>query len=272
MKIKSLHTLTTKEISTVFMEAFEGYFVKMPDDHDYYKERWGAEGVNFEYSFGMFDESQLVGFILIAVDERFGKKTAFNSGTGVIPSHRGQRIVQQLYDHALPIYKKEGVEKCSLEVIVENEIAIKAYKKAGMEITKTYKIYSGDLDVPASNFELKEIDKSKVEWNSLPNQKWYSWGYQIPVCRKAENKFYEVWKEGKQVAYFIFNEATGRIYQVEILENQSANWEATFAAIQSLKKSVSIVNIDTRRTELIDYLEKFSLKNVLDQFEMEMVI
>ena len=67
------------------------------------------------------------------------KFTAFNSGTGVVPKYRGRRIVKQLYDFAIPELLKRGVEKCGLEVIKENEKAIKAYRRVGFEIIKILK-------------------------------------------------------------------------------------------------------------------------------------
>ena len=89
-------------IMECFLSSFEGYFVKMPTDYNYYKQRWKAAGVNFELSYGMFDDDKLVGFIIHAIDERGGALTAFNTGTGVIPDYRGKRIVKSIYNYAIP--------------------------------------------------------------------------------------------------------------------------------------------------------------------------
>jgi ribosomal protein S18 acetylase RimI-like enzyme len=107
--------------------AFDGYFVKMPDSLDYWATRFKQARVNYHYSFGVFDASRLVAFIIQGMDIHDGQLTAFNTGTGVLPAYRGQKLVDRLYDHAIPRLKERGIQKCQLEVIQENERAIRVY-------------------------------------------------------------------------------------------------------------------------------------------------
>ena len=139
MVVRHLGDTDFKNIMECFLSAFENYFVKMPTDYNFYKERWKASGVNFNLSYGMFDNDKLVGFIINAIDERQGELTAYNSGTGVIPEYRGKRIVKTIYDFAIPDLMQNGITKCLLEVITENAKAIKSYEGIGFKICKYYK-------------------------------------------------------------------------------------------------------------------------------------
>lgn len=101
MIVKHLGHTDFNVIMECFLSSFEGYFVKMPTDHDYYKKRWKAAKVNLELSYGMFDDNKLVGFIIYVIDEREGQLIAFNTGTGIIRDYRGKGIVKSIYDYAL---------------------------------------------------------------------------------------------------------------------------------------------------------------------------
>ena len=70
MEVRHLGDMDFGTIMECFLVSFENYFVQMPTDHAYYKQRWKAAGVQYELSFGMFDGERLVGFILNAIDRR----------------------------------------------------------------------------------------------------------------------------------------------------------------------------------------------------------
>ena len=100
MIVNNLSKTSLDDIIECFLLAFENYFVKMPTDTNYYKERWKASKVDLNLSYGMFDKGRLVGFIIHAVDKRAGVLTAYNAGTGVIPEYRGKRITSTIYNYA----------------------------------------------------------------------------------------------------------------------------------------------------------------------------
>ena len=70
MKIKSLAHLPLAEVIDCFLEAFKGYFVEMPSDLDYWDFRFRGARVDWNLSFGMFDEEKLVGFFIIGIDKK----------------------------------------------------------------------------------------------------------------------------------------------------------------------------------------------------------
>ncbi len=141
MQVKSLKNINYPILMDCFNKAFHNYFVKLPTDTNFWKERWQQAKVDLSLSYGMFDKDRLIGFIINAIDQRNGELTAYNAGTGVLPQYRGEKIVKSIYDFALPNLKQNGITKCTLEVIKENEIAIKSYRSIGFVISKNYKSF-----------------------------------------------------------------------------------------------------------------------------------
>ncbi|MFC0603784.1 GNAT family N-acetyltransferase [Winogradskyella pulchriflava] len=271
MKVQHLGNTDFEVIMACFHSAFENYYVKMPTDNDFYKQRWKAAGVRFDLSYGMFDDGKLVGFIINAIDNRQGELTAYNSGTGVIPEYRGKRIVKSIYDYAIPELLKNGITKCQLEVITANDKAIKSYEGIGFKICKHYKCFKGRLTVKKqNNFDLKKVSYQLVDWNTLPNQAFYSWDNQKESLAKGNYEYYQVFVDDKIQSYFVMNPDSGYVAQFEVLEDSLSQWQNLFSAIRSVNQEIRINNIDDRLTQKIKAVETIGLENTVDQFEMEL--
>jgi len=270
MTVKHLGHTEFGEIMECFLLAFDGYFVEMPTDHNYYKQRWKAAKVNFELSYGMFDNDKLVGFIIHAIDEREGVVTAFNTGTGVIPGYRGKRIVKSIYEHAIPDLIQNGITKSVLEVIIENEKAVKTYKGVGFEICKTFKCFSGVLMAGKSETEIIEVSYNEVIWNNMPNQDKYSWDFQNKTLKQGNSRYYHVIKNGEIESFFAINKENGTINQLEVLNAKKGNWERLFSSIQSISNQVRIINVDDSLKDKLSAIEKSGLKTSVNQYEMEL--
>lgn len=275
MQIKALSSLPFDTILNCFYESFSDYFVDVKMPGDFWQKRWKTDKVDFQFSYGMFDEDQLVGFILNGIGYRDGIKTAFNAGTGVIPAYRGRRIVKTLYDHFLPILKKEGIEACALEVICANTKAIKAYESVGMKITRTYKCYGGEFSIPTpgkGDFIFTKVDTPFWETYATFNDLGYSWGNSRDAVELNNDlQYFEMSNSTQLLGYFIIDPTSGSIAQFEVKDN---NWEeygdSLFAKIAEISPRIKINNQDDRNKERIQYLNKINLPNPIDQFEMEM--
>ncbi|UTW62852.1 GNAT family N-acetyltransferase [bacterium SCSIO 12741] len=273
MTVKNLSSSSIDNILDCFLEAFENYFVSLPTDKAFYKQRWKAAGVNFDCSYGMFDGEKLVGFIIHAIDRRNGKLTAFNTGTGVIPAYRGQRIVASIYTHALKDLAQQGIEHSVLEVITKNEIAIKLYEAIGFKKCKEFQCFQGtiDLDYPIEP-ELKEVPLSEVKWDHLPHQEFYSWDNQKESIVKGNYRFFEVIHKGKVESFFIINPALHYLSQLDLLSTDHEAWNRLFKGIQHFSDTMKVNNVDTRLTDKKAALLAIGLTNTVDQYEMEMEI
>lgn len=271
MNIKPLDKTPIHTIIDCFLLAFDNYFVAMPTDKSYYKDRWKEANVDFSLSYGMFDGERLVGFILHAIDTRCAVLTAYNAGTGVIPEYRGKRVVKSIYEFAIPHLQKHGIKKSTLEVITENKKAIKAYEGIGFKICKTYKCFNGDLQFNHSDdFELLNKAINQVDWNSLPDQTWYAWDSQKESILNGNYQFYYVIHANEPESYFIIKPKTNYIAQCGVLTSGDNVWNRLFSAIGRMTNTIKINNVDSRHTQKLDWFNRFGLNNVVDQYEMEL--
>ena len=270
MIVRHLGNTDFNEVMECFLLSFEGYFVKMPTDYNYYKQRWKAAKVNFELSYGMFDNDKLVGFIIHAIDKRGDDLVAFNTGTGVIPEYRGKRIVSAIYEYAISDLMKNEVSKSVLEVIIENEKAVKTYKGIGFEICKIFKCFSGELNTSKSEVEITEVSFNEVQWDKIPNQNNYSWDFNYKSLKGGNSKYFNVIKNGAVESFFAINLDNGTINQLEVFTTEKGNWECLFSAIQSISKQVRIINVDDTLKAKLTAIENSGLKNTLNQYEMEL--
>ena len=272
MIVRHLGHTDFNTIMECFLSVFENYFVEMPTDYNFYKQRWKAAKVDFNLSYGMFDDDQLVGFIIHGIDERNGEQIAFNTGTGVIPKYRGQKIVKAIYEYAIPDLKHNGITKSVLEVIIENEKAVKVYEGVGFKICETFKCFSGDLVAGESQVEVEEIAFHEVPWEQIPNQDKYSWDFHYKCLENGNSNYYNVYNENKVESFFSINTENETINQLEVLQNQKGNWKRLLQAVQSISKQVRIINVDDRLGDKISALENAGLKNTVNQYEMELCL
>ena len=273
MKVKKLAELSFDEILDCFLLAFENYFVKMPIDRDYYRERWKASKVDFNFSYGMFIQEELVGFIIHSIDKRNGILTAYNSGTGVVPEFRGNGIVKSIYEYALKDLEQINIEKSTLEVITNNEKAIRAYMGVGFKKSKVYNCFSGTLKIEQSeSFKIEEVSLESINWDKLPNQQFYSWDNQKESIIEANYTFFQVVHNDKPESFFIIKPESGYVAQFDILSQVKNSWNRLFRAIQSISPTIKINNVDERLTEKINQLREVGLDNLINQYEMELKI
>lgn len=279
MKINNLNKINFDELIECFLLSFENYFVKMPTDAEYYKRRWQTAKVDYRLSYGMFDNNKLVGFIIHAIDKRDGKLVAYNTGTGVIPSHRGQKIVHSIYEYAISDLRKNGVEKCILEVITENTKAIKAYQTVGFEITKRYKCFAGETNfenqiIDKTKTHIKKVNYSDINWVEMPNQNSYSWDNHFKTIKNGDYDYYQIWNERNLESFFIINPKNGYIAQFDILIDEETYknlaYQRLFSAIKKISPFIKVNNIDTKFEDKINFLSSMGIKNNIDQYEMEM--
>lgn len=273
MTVKKLSSISFDELLDSFLVAFENYFVEMPSNRDYYKERWKIAKVNLNLSYGMFNKEKLIGFIIHAIDKRNGILSAFNVGTGVIPEYRGQKIVKSIYDYALNDLEQNGILNSCLEVITENKIATRSYQSVGFEICKTYKCFSGIIKVENNDqFKILEMSQDKINWKNLPNQECYSWDNQRETIIRDQYKFFQVLSDGIPESFFIIKPDNGYLAQFDLMNTENKGWNRLFSAIKQVSNTIKINNVDVQLKNKINYLNKVGLENTVDQYLMNLKI
>ncbi|MGD8413738.1 MAG: GNAT family N-acetyltransferase, partial [Candidatus Latescibacterota bacterium] len=127
------------QIHQAFLQAFADYYVETGGiTEEVLYNRAVKNGVDFSVSVGAFDAERLVAMTLVGLDQWKGATAAFDIGTGVVPGHRGRGVAKEMFQFALPRLRERGATRFVLEVIQENQPAIKAYKAVGFEVTREF--------------------------------------------------------------------------------------------------------------------------------------
>lgn len=272
MIIKTLEAVSLEDILPSFLKAFEGYFVKMPTSLNYWYSRFDLALVDLSASYGAFDGTDLVGFIIHGIDQKGGRKVAFNTGTGVLTPYRGQHLVDQMYQKAFEDLSSRGINDYELEVIVGNKVAIKVYERIGFSVNRLLKCFNGEFDDQAHHggFTLQPCELSVCA--SYQNFTDYSWDFRASVLHRAGTKYrsYLVRAENAQtVGYFVLDQVSGTLAQIDAAQG---NMSLVLAAVGSICRRIKINNVDSTRIELIEALSKAGVDNTIDQFEMCLIL
>jgi ribosomal protein S18 acetylase RimI-like enzyme len=279
MEIKSLETISFSTISASFNTAFNNYFVPINADPNYLSQRWKGARINPKLSVGTFDNEQLVAFMFIGIDQYYGKLTAHNDGTGVIPSYRGQRLVDKMYDYLIPQLKQKGVEQCTLEVIQANTRAQKVYARIGFKKFRSLNCYGGKL-LPIPSSIPADINIKKTQ---SPNWSLYkscfdftpSWNAALACLRLtiSQYQFFEIWKDQSFVG-FAARDEKGFIpsFGIHPQFRKLGYGQLLFEHIgQSLPK-IRTNNVEASALSTIQFLEKMGMENSINQFEMQLFL
>lgn len=273
MTVKNLENIDFDEIIACLLLAFNNYFVEMPTSSDFYRKRWKYAKVDLKFSYGMFENEKLVGFIINAIDTRNGVLTAYNTGTGVIPEFRRRNSIKKIYAYAIPKLKANGIEKCLLEAITANTIAIKVYENIGFSKTRTLKCFSGELISSKNNITLIEKKVDQIDFKILPNQDNYTWdNHKNSLQSNPVYKFFQIESDAKMESYFIINSQNGYVAQFDVINTNRFSWNTLFYGIERVSKKIKINNVDSKFQEKIEALKSFGMENTIDQYEMEMML
>lgn len=271
MEIKALSTTAVEEVVFAILMAFEGYFLTMPSDTAYWEGRFQAARVDWNGSFGLFDEGELVAFIINGIDQRGKDKIAFNTGTGVIPKYRGQKVVDQLYEYAVPFFEQKKITHYALEVVQENSRAIRVYERIGFSITKEYYCFKGKI---APSMHLTTLEQVNIATINHSQEHLYAWDNATSAIKNSQAGTYTCYEvlnlEQEKIGFFVINAESGYLPQFELYKTDLIkNWDLLFDGIAQISRVLKINNIDARRTEQRAVLVRLGLENTINQYEME---
>ncbi|MEM1136133.1 MAG: GNAT family N-acetyltransferase [Bacteroidota bacterium] len=268
------------KLHNAFQLSFANYHVNINTSLAALKDRMARIGIDLSISVAAYNEAKIIGFIIQAGDTLNGEKTAYNGGTGVIPLYRRKHISTELYTFAFPILKEKGFKQCILEVIQENEPAIKTYKRLGFCTTRKLLCYKTEkkINLPPAQISLT----LHIIKNKLPDWKLYETFYDfIPtwqnstasVLRNFDNEtIIEAFHQAKVVGFVIFESLSGKISQLAVdrsyrrqgIGSQLLRTVASFSRVPRL----SVLNVDENTSGMSNFLIRAGFKEVITQEEM----
>lgn len=160
--------VSDSQIFEAFSKGFSDYFIKLELTEKIFVERFfGPEGNSRDYSFVAVENGTAVGVILGAVKHYEGNKTMRCGTLAIDPKYRGTGIAMKLFEFHKETAISQGCRQLFLEVLVENERAIKFYRNKGYE--KVYDLSYFSLATPQAfwgsqvpGYEIKPVGLSEL--------------------------------------------------------------------------------------------------------------
>ena len=146
-RVTTLQGVPFATIHACFSAAFADYAVKAVAMSEAlllrraHKNAWAPE-----LSAGAWLEDQLVAVSLTGVDCVAGEQRAYDICTGIVPDHRGSGLAGRMLASMLEGLHAAGVKAMQLEVLQQNRAGIRAYEKAGFQLTRGLVVCSARVD------------------------------------------------------------------------------------------------------------------------------
>lgn len=277
MEIRTLVGVNSNAVMEAFNQGFSDYVVPVQLTAEQWNSKTQSENVQWDLSVGAFDNEKLVGFILHGSKIRNGEQWIYNGGTAVIPSHRGQQLTQKMYAYIQPILKTKSISKVLLEVIDNNQPAIKSYETIGFKNTRRLLCFKG-------NYETKTADNSSniktletLDWNQLKlfwdiNPSWQN-DIEAIMLIQPNVKAIGIYREEILAGYLIYNPISNKILQLAVHPEFRQKGFATALlhfAFQNTDKPVLITNIEDCAVDTVSFFKHLGLENMITQNEMEL--
>lgn len=272
----SLDKTNNETLHKAFLEAFSDYQVKIDLPLWKFQQMLQRKGFNPEISIGAFDNGQLVGFVLNGFRTWNGKVTAYDIGTGIIGVYRRQGITSDMLLHIKKLLKAKRAEQYLLEVLQDNQSAVKLYKKQGFTVEREFSCFQLNKDefIPITTCKVEKVanidfDQLKKFWDVKP-----SWQNSIQsICAIPEAFIFSVVRfDNTIVGYGVIDKRTGDIPQIAVNKDYRGNGIArsilTTLIENTGSESFSVVNVETEFKPIEAFLEKAGFKYEVGQYEM----
>ncbi|HYK05529.1 MAG TPA: GNAT family N-acetyltransferase [Thermoanaerobaculia bacterium] len=241
-----IRTLTPADFEAVFAafaDAFSDYVVKLSPTREQLAEMLTRRGYLPEASVGMFDDGRLVAFTLNGVD---GER-AYDSGTGVVLSHRRRGLGRRIMEASMDVLRERGCASYVLEVIDANAPAVELYRGLGFRETRGLQCWSLTA----------EAVKAATAVAALRT----AWQNSDASVARAKDAHVVLGDERGSVILFPGN---GDLAQLRGMVDSALLKEAATIAGKPLR----IMNVDERDREMAAFLEVAGATKTVRQLEM----
>lgn len=282
MNYRFLTNADLPQIYATFTSAFADYYVDINLSEAQFATHLADNGVRYELSVAAMAGQDMVGILLNGIDTwHDGALTAYDAGTGVVPEFRGQGIAGGLVEYATSGLKAHDVTQCLLEVIQNNDAALRAYQKLGFTETRGLHCIFRDASFenlpihPTPNIVIRELDtpdwaKFQTFWDWYP-----AWQNSIgSVMRaKSRNTTLAAFDGEHCVGYGVVFPEGGRISQLAVdKDNRSRGIGSMLLQAMTQRvasdQNLSLINIDGSAAETLSFFAGHGFQETVKQYEM----
>lgn len=257
--IRTLRFDDFDEIHRAFVEAFSDYVVPMQPSAEALREMFTRRGWVPELSSGMFENERLVAFTLNGFDAGVG----YDTGSGVIPSHRRRGLARQTMEHSIELLRAAGGTRYVLEVLEANVGAAALYRGMGFSETRRLDCWTyGSASRPARTAPSPNA-RDDSWWDVQP-----SWQNSTASLMRARDRFVTI---GDDDGYAIVFPSTGDLPQLAVrreARRKGVGKRLLESAAAIAEKPLRIINVDSRDDGIAAFLDAVGAKRFVRQIEM----
>jgi ribosomal protein S18 acetylase RimI-like enzyme len=178
IEVRSLEGVSFERMTEAFNDAFSDYDIPAHYTVEYLTNLVTRRGYRPDLAVGAFDEGRLVGFVFNCLDG----DEAYNSGTGVVISHRRRGIARQLMQRSIDTLP---AKRYILEVIETNERAASLYRRLGFVETRRLQCWT----MPWSG----GLEPAVAGLKAAPTSDWFdqrpSWQNSLASLRRSREPY-----------------------------------------------------------------------------------
>ena len=242
-----------------------------------FAQRLARDAVQMELSAAAFHDDRMIGFYINGIGEWQGRQTAYDAGTGVIPSYRKRGIARNLFEFIVPRLKEASVSQYLLEVITTNTPAVLLYRKIGFVETRQLAVFRSDERIKTvkdpkgvSIRQVQQPDWKLFEsfWDGYP-----SWQNSVAAIRRVEDRMVVVgaYQDEQCVGYGAVYRPSALLMQLAVASRHRRKGIGA-AIMTSLQREVEGLlktnNVDVEMQSAMAFYQALGFKEALRQFEM----
>lgn len=269
------------DVHGAFLEAFSDYHISFQLTTQQLERHITLNAVNLDHSIGCFAGDRLVGFTLNGFGDWGGKSTIYDAGTGVVPDYRRRGLSEAMFEMVFPMCAERDIEQCLLEVITENERAVKLYEKLGFYTNRTLMLLENASAIRVSDgardnqVEIRDI--TQPDW-ALLQTFWdgdTSWQNSVDaVVRSIDIKtILGAFIDDVCVGYIVFSANMGRVAQMAVSKEHRGQGVGSKLLLAMAERSgdaesYQIINVDDKLTDALTFFSNRGFGELLSQYEM----
>ena len=259
IKVRSLAGIDYDEMTDAFNDAFSDYAVPAHYTPEYLRDLVVRRGYRADLAVGAFDDGRrLVGFVFNCLEG----DEAYNSGTGVVISHRRRGIARHLMERSI---KMLPAKRYILEVIESNERAAALYRGLGFIETRRFQCwtYDGPPEARPAGTTPPSLTTILSWCNVIP-----AWQNSLASIRRSIEPFIILGDERGGAVVFLSNGDVPLLAVAPEHRRKGVGRALLAATAARAGKRLRIMNIDDRDRGIAAFLERCGAQKMVRQIEM----
>lgn len=277
MEIRNLEHTDFDTLFCAFERAFLDYEIHFEKEE--VRSMLQRRGYNPKLSFAAFVNDEIVAFTLNGTGTFNGIPTAYDIGTGTVKEYRGQNLAGTIFTHSIPFLKEACIRQYLLEVLQNNEKAIAVYRRMNFAITREFDCFrqsiqqinllKANTDCVVEHVHFEAVRKAQQICDFTP-----SWQNSIESIKRgvAGLTCLGAVLDGKMVGYCIFDEHTGDLSQIAVLNEYRRKGIGSRllqeASRQMKTNFIKVLNVDSETSAMPAFLQSRNIPLASKQFEM----